>query len=96
MILNIHSNASYLSERHAGSRTGGIFFLGDLPEDGKPITLNGAFHVHSGIIVKHVVASGAAEAELARGIILQLQRRKNIPPHVRRTGAQAAPHFSTL
>ncbi len=46
MILNIHSDVSYLSERHAESRTGGIFFLEDLPEDRNPMTLNGAFHVH--------------------------------------------------
>ncbi len=54
MILNIHSNASYLSERHAGSRTGGVFFLGDLPEDGKPITLNG---VERNVFIIHLFSS---------------------------------------
>ena len=49
MILDIHSDASFLSECHAGSHTGVIvfFLVGDLLEDGKLITLHGAFHVHS-------------------------------------------------
>ena len=39
-----------------------IFFMGSMPKEGQPITLNGAFHVNTQI-VKFVVAS-AAEAEL--------------------------------
>jgi hypothetical protein len=62
MILNIHSDASYLSELKARSRTCGYFFMGEMPIDGHPISLNGAFHV-STQIMKFVVAS-AAEAEL--------------------------------
>jgi hypothetical protein len=49
MILNIHSNASYLSEAKARSRTCGNFFLGWMPREGKPICLNGAFHVSTTI-----------------------------------------------
>jgi hypothetical protein len=44
MVLNIHSDASYLSEPKARSRACGHFFMGALPKDGKPIKLNGAFH----------------------------------------------------
>eukprot|EP00804_Cyclotella_cryptica_P000699 CCRYP_000983-RA/>CCRYP_000983-RA protein AED:0.36 eAED:0.37 QI:0/0/0/1/1/1/5/0/509 len=62
MILNIHSDASYLSETKARSRIAGHFFLGSVPVDDKPITLNGAIYVFCGIL-KFVVAS-AAEAEL--------------------------------
>ena len=62
MILNIHSDASYLSEPNARSRTCGYFFMGSMPQGGQPISLNGAFHVNTQII-KFVVAS-AAEAEL--------------------------------
>jgi hypothetical protein len=62
MILNIHSDASYLSEAKACSRACGHLFMGWMPKDGKPICLNGAFHV-STIILRFVVAS-AAEAEL--------------------------------
>lgn len=63
MILNIHSDASYLSESRARSRVAGQFFLGSTPEKGVPIKLNGSIHVMTSVL-KFVVAS-AAEAELA-------------------------------
>jgi hypothetical protein len=62
MIMNIHSDALYLSEAKARSRACGHFFLGWLPTDDAPIFLNGAFHV-STTILRFVVAS-AAEAKL--------------------------------
>ncbi len=62
MVLKIHSDASYLSEPNARSRSCGHFFMGKLPIDGKPIKLNGAFHTLCAIL-RFVVAS-AAEAEL--------------------------------
>jgi hypothetical protein len=61
-ILNIHSDASYLSEAKARSRTCGHFFMGWMPQDDEHIHLNGAFQV-STTILRFVVAS-AAEAEL--------------------------------
>ena len=62
MILNIHSDASYLGAPQARSRVGGHFFLGWLPKDGHPIHLNGAIHIVF-TLLKFVVSS-AAEAEL--------------------------------
>jgi hypothetical protein len=62
MILNIHSDASYMSERGARSRAAGHFFLGSLPRDGEPIRLNGAFFTLCAIM--KFVAASAAEAEL--------------------------------
>ena len=62
MILNIHSDASYLTAPKARSRAGGHCFLGSVPIDGKHIQLNGPIHSVS-VILKHV-ASSAAEAEL--------------------------------
>jgi hypothetical protein len=62
MILNIHSDASYLSEANACSRTCGHCFMGWIPQDGKPIRLNGAFHVSTTIL--HFVVTSYAEAEL--------------------------------
>ena len=62
MILNIHSDASYLSETKARSRLGGTFFMGGSPINGKPIQLNGPILIAASIC-KFVVAS-AAEAEL--------------------------------
>jgi hypothetical protein len=67
MILQIHSNASYLSEAKARSRAGGIHFLGNkLPEtihpDDPPPPLNGAVHIVN-IIMRNALAS-ATEAEV--------------------------------
>ncbi len=49
MILNIHSDVSYLLEAKTCSRACGHFFMGWMPQDGKPICLNGAFHVSTTI-----------------------------------------------
>jgi hypothetical protein len=49
IILNIHSDASYLSEANARSRACGHFFMGWMPADGEPIRLNGAFHISTTI-----------------------------------------------
>jgi hypothetical protein len=61
MILNIHSDASYLNAPQSRSRVGGHFFLGWVPNDSMPIRLNGAIHVVSTIL--KFVAASAAEAE---------------------------------
>jgi hypothetical protein len=62
MVLNIHSDASYLSAKGAKSRASGHFFLGSVPQDGHPIFLNGAIFSLSTLL--KMVASSAAEAEL--------------------------------
>ncbi len=62
MVMNIHSDASYLSETNSQSRSCGDFFMRWMPQNGKPIQLNGAFYVSTSIL-RFVVAS-AAEAEL--------------------------------
>jgi len=43
MIMNVHSDTSYLSESGARSRACDHFFMGWTPKDGNPIKLNGAF-----------------------------------------------------
>jgi hypothetical protein len=64
MALNIHSDASYLSESEARSRAGGIFFLSSQrTKDNPHPTLNGAIHITSTIM--HNVLSSVAEAEVA-------------------------------
>ncbi len=77
MILNVHSDASYLSESNAQSRARGHFFMGWTPKDGNPIKLNGGFFALCAILC-FVVAS-AAKAELnalflncKEGMIFQL------------------------
>ena len=62
MILNVHSDASYLTAPNARSQAGGHFFLGSLPESNKPIKLNGPIHLLCSVL--KFVASSAAEAEL--------------------------------
>jgi len=59
MILNIHSDASYLSKTKARSRAGSYFYLSTNNEN-PPI--NGAVHVHSSIM-RSILAS-ATEAEV--------------------------------
>ena len=73
MILNVHSDASYLSAPKSCSRAGGYFFLGSLPRDGDPIKLNGAIHVTCTIL--KLVAASAAEAELG-ALFLNAQEAK--------------------
>ena len=62
MILNNHSDASYLSASRGRSRAGGHFFLGWNPEKTKPIRLNG--QILSLCEILKFVSSSAAEAKL--------------------------------
>ena len=59
MVLSIHSDASYLSERNARSRAGGHHYL----SDDSPSPLNNGAILNISQIIKNVMAS-AAEAEL--------------------------------
>jgi hypothetical protein len=61
MILNIHSNASYLSEREAKSRGEGFFYMGS-NTDKANILNNGAILIISTVLKQ--VMSSAAEAEI--------------------------------
>jgi hypothetical protein len=81
MVMNIHSDVSYLLEPNSCSRACGHFFLGWLPVNRQPIRLNEAFHAHC-LILRFVVAS-AAEAKL-EGIIFKLSRRNDFSTHARR------------
>jgi hypothetical protein len=58
MVLNIHLDASYLSEPRDRSHLGGTHFMGSLPKDGKPIKINGPIQIHASIC-KLVVTSAA-------------------------------------
>ena len=62
MILNIHSDASYLSEFNAHSCFAGYYFLASTPKPHNHITINGNIFILCGI-AKFVVAS-AAEVKL--------------------------------
>ena len=77
MILQIHTDASYLSEPKAGSRAAGHYLLGWLPQTNQPIRLNGTIYTLCTILKN--IASSVAEAELGalflnikEGRVLQL------------------------
>jgi hypothetical protein len=61
MILHIHSDASYLSENEANSRSGEFFYMGNTTKHDKKLT-NGAILIISKVL-KHVMSS-ASEAEI--------------------------------
>jgi hypothetical protein len=73
MVLNVHSNASYLSAPQAQSHAGGYFFLSSIPHDGHPIFINGAIHITCTIL--KLVAASAAEAKLG-ALFLNAQEAK--------------------
>jgi hypothetical protein len=75
MILNVHSDASYLSAPKAHSRAGKYFFLSSIPQDTEPIIINGAIHITCTIL--KLVAASAAEAELG-ALFLNAQEAKVI------------------
>ena len=75
MVLNIHSDASYLTAAKGRRRAGGSFFLGSLPRNNAAIKLNGNIAITCAIL-KLVVAS-AAEAELG-ALFLNTQEVKVI------------------
>ena len=75
MILNLHSDASYLSAGQGRSRAGGYFFLGSVPKDSQSIQLNGNIHITCAIL--KLVAASAAEAELG-ALFLNAQEAKII------------------
>ena len=62
MVLNIHSDASYLSAKNAKSCKSVYFFLVSVPKGEESITLNGAIFTLCTIL--KFLASSAAEAEL--------------------------------
>ncbi len=73
MILNVHSDASYLSAPKAQSCAGGYVFLGSIPRDSEPIIINGTIHITCTIL--KLVAASAAEAKLS-ALFLNAQEAK--------------------
>jgi hypothetical protein len=59
MISNIHSDASYLSEREAKSGAGGYLYMGSNTYTPKKLT-NGSILIIS-TVLKHVMSSAAEE-----------------------------------
>jgi len=79
MQLWVVSDASYLSVSKSRSRVGGFHFLGNIPDDTKPLSqqpkfFNAPIHVEASILKP--VVSAASEAEIAAGYV---NARKAIP-----------------
>jgi hypothetical protein len=68
MVMNIHSDTLYLTEPNVRSHACGHFFMGSLPQHGKPIKLNSAFHTLCSSL--RIVVASTVEAEL--GVLLFL------------------------
>ena len=60
MILQIHTDASYLSEPKARSRAAGHYFLGWMTQNKQPIRLNSS--IYTLYTVLKLIASSAAGA----------------------------------
>lgn len=63
MVLYIHSDASYLSEKNAKSRMGGYFFLGPMPTKDNFMPRPNA-PIHIGYKLLKVIVASSFEAEL--------------------------------
>ena len=61
MILQVHSDVSYMNDTKSRSTANGDYFLSNNIKSGKPIVLNGAIHTLCKIIW---VSASTAEAEL--------------------------------
>jgi hypothetical protein len=61
MIIYIHSDVSYLSEREAKSRAGGLFYMGSSADTANKLTNGAIFIIRK--VLKHVMSS-AGEAEI--------------------------------
>ncbi len=77
MIMNVHSDASYLSEADARSRACGHFFMGWKAKDGNPIKLNKAFFTLCAILCFILVSGaeanlGALFLDCKEGVIFQM------------------------
>ena len=75
MVLNVHSDASYLTAPRSQSRAGGHYFLGSIPINNKPIQLNGT--IHSLCVILKFIATSAAEAELG-ALFMNAKEAKNM------------------
>ena len=67
MVLNTHSDASYITASRGRRRAGGYFFLGSVPRNRENIKHNGNIAITCTIL--KLVAASADEAELGALII---------------------------
>jgi hypothetical protein len=88
MILNIHSDASYLSEHGAKSRSGVLFYMGRHIDSQNKLT-RGVILIIS-TILRHVMSS-AAEAEIGSMFVTQ-RKQKLYATHWKKWDIHSHPH----
>ncbi len=93
MILNIHSNASYLSEAKAWSRACGIFFMGWMPKKWRTHSFEWSIpcQLNDPEICRHV--RGRSQT---RRVISQLPNGHNFQTHAVRNGTPSTKNTGTL
>ena len=101
MVLNIHLDASYLSEANARSRACGHFFMGWKADPTKPITLNGAFlYIVRNFKVRHRVRRGSRTRSIipqwqtSHNFLTYAQKKWNTPNHQRQYTAIIQPRWA--
>jgi hypothetical protein len=90
MIVNVHSDASYLSAPKACSCAGGSFFLGSTPHNGDPIKLNGTIHITCTIL--KLAAASTAEVKLGALLFLNTQEAKVLQTILKELGHPQPPN----
>jgi hypothetical protein len=76
--MNVHLDASYLSEAGTRSRACRHFFMGWNTKDGNPIKLNGAFSTLCAVLC--FVVTSATEAKLGEGMIYISNDTRRVRP----------------
>jgi hypothetical protein len=59
MILHIHSDASYISQKEAKSSAGGFFYMGNATKHDKKLSIGALFIISK--VLKHVMSSAAKQ-----------------------------------
>ncbi len=74
MIVNVHSDTSYLSKADARSRACGHLIMGWYPKDGDPIKFNGVFYLmcHRFVVASAEVKLGALSLNCKESMIFHL------------------------
>jgi hypothetical protein len=87
MILHIHSDASYLSENDAKTRSGGFFYMGSSNTTNKNVT-TGNFYYQQSSQIRNVFGSGSRNWSS----FYKCQRRSSPLYNIGRVRASTAPH----
>jgi hypothetical protein len=89
MILNIHSDASYLSEKEAKNQTGGLFYIGSNTDKANKLTSGAILIIRTVLKTHHVLSSDRNRNWCSNP---KCKIRNSPLYHTRRTGTSSAPN----